>query len=192
MTIEQTKGKIAIVGEVYAQEGSEFIYIGMSEACRSCAVCKVCHNLVVGRRYKVISVRDPVHVCSVHKGNARTVEVVPALIPARIVLPSNLSSSRNTSFVYNPPCNEQCDYEFQCHAPGLVKGQRYIIREIGKEEVQGCHFDSHGEAHDSDDTTATPRSFSPNTVPCPVGDSRTFVLLELLPDELPRFVPKQE
>ncbi|MDR2855753.1 MAG: UPF0179 family protein [Methanomicrobiales archaeon] len=189
MSLQHAKGKITIVGEVYAHEGSEFIYIGMSEVCTPCPVCKVCHNLVSGRRYKVISVRDPVHECSVHEGKARTVEVVPALIPARILLPSNASSARNTSFVYYPPCNERCEYVFQCHAPGLVKGQRYIIREIETEEMQLCQS---GDVCDGDTSANTQRLSSLHTVPCPVGESRTLVLLELLPDELPRFVSKQE
>ena len=188
MAIEHAKGKITIVGGVYAREGSEFIYIGMSEACTSCPVCKVCHNLVLGRRYKVIAVRDPVHECSVHEGNARTVEVVPALIPARIALSSNDSSARNTSFVYYPPCNEQCEYVFQCHAPGLVKGQRYIIREIETEEMVYQKED----VCDGDTCAETQKLSSTNTVPCPIGGSRTLVLLELIPDELPRFIPKQE
>ena len=192
MTVEQVKGKITIVGEAYAHEDSEFIYIGMSEVCTSCSVCKVCHNLVIGRRYKVISVRDPVHVCNVHEGNARTVEVVPAFIPARIVLPSNISSARNTSFVYNPPCTEQCDYEFQCHAPGLVKGQRYIIRAIGEEEMQEVQPRHNKEAYDNLDHANRMMSVAQNVISCPVGEPRTLVLLELLPDELPRFVPKQE
>ena len=189
MTSQQAKGKITIVGEAYAHEGSEFIYIGMNEICTSCPVCKVCHNLVLGRRYKVTAVRDPVHECGVHEGNARTVEVVPALIPARIALSSNVSPSRNTSFVYNPPCNERCEYVFQCHAPGLVKGQRYIIREIETEEMQPYPS---GDVCDGDPCADTPGLFSLNIVSCPIGEARSLVLLELLPDELPRFVPKQK
>jgi len=178
MTLQSENGKITVVGKAYAHEGCEFVYAGMNEACASCTLCKVCHNLVLGRRYKVISTRALIHECDVHEGNVQTVEVVPALISARIVLPQNITSARNTSFVYQPPCNERCEYFFECHAPGLLKGQRYIIREIGY-VAQGEH-------------SADGKEEATDTVPCPIGDSRTLVLLELLPDELPRFVSKQE
>ena len=179
MTLQNEKGKITVVGIAYAHEGCEFVYVGVDEACTSCAIYKVCHNLVLGRRYKVISTRDLIHDCDVHEGNAQTVEVIPALISARIILPQNITSVRNTSFVYQPPCNERCEYFFECHAPGLVKGQRYIIRDIG--------YVAQGEQiNDEKGDTAT------DTVICPIGERRTLVLLELIPDELPRFVPKQE
>ena len=181
---QHAKGKITIVGEVYAHEGSEFIYIGMNDVCTSCPVCKVCHNLVIGRKYKVTATRDPVHECMVHEGSARTVEVVPALIPAHILLPSNVLSARNTSFVYYPPCSERrCEYIFQCHAPGLVKGQRYIIREFETKEMDVC---------DGSPSVNTEALSSCNIISCPIGEPRTRVLLELLPSELPRFVSKQE
>ena len=172
-TLQNGKGKITVIGQEYGHIGCEFVYVGINEACTSCGIYKVCHNLVLGRRYKVISTRDLVHECAVHEGKAQTVEVVPALIPARIVLPQNITSARNTSFVYQPPCNKRCEYFFECHAPGLLKGQRYIIREIG---IQGESTDDGKE----------------ETVPCPIGEPRTLVILELLPDELPRFVPRHE
>jgi uncharacterized protein (UPF0179 family) len=163
MALETEKGKITIVGQAYAHKGSEFVYTGIAEACKACSVNKVCHNLVPGRRYQVISVRDPVHACFVHEGGAQTVEVVPAMIRSFIVL-SDISSVCNTSFIYNPPCNERCEYAFFCFSPGLIKGQRYIIREAG--------FLVNGIGKE---------------IRCPIGKSRTSVLLELLPDELPRF-----
>lgn len=164
MALETEKGKITIVGQVYAHKGSEFVYTGIAEACKTCSVNKVCHNLVPGRRYQVSSVRDTVHACLVHEGNAQAVEVVPAMIQSFIVLSSNISSVCNTSFIYHPPCNERCEYAFWCHAPGLVKGQRYIIREAGI-LVNGIGAE----------------------IMCPIGKPRTSVILELLPDELPRF-----
>jgi uncharacterized protein (UPF0179 family) len=179
MTLQSEKGKITVVGKAYAHEGCEFVYVGVNEACTSCAIYKVCHNLVLGRRYKVISTRDLMHECDVHEGNAQTVEVAPALISTRTVLPHNITSARNTSFVYQPPCNERCEYFFECHAPGLLKGQRYIIREIG-------YVAQEERANEEKEETVT------DTITCPIGETRALVLLELLPDELPRFVSKQE
>jgi uncharacterized protein (UPF0179 family) len=179
MTLQSEKGKITVVGKAYAHEGYEFVYVGVNEACTPCAIYKVCHNLVLGRRYKVISTRDLIHECDVHEGNAQTVEVVPALLAARIVLHQNITSARNTSFVHQPPCNERCEYFFECHAPGLLKGQRYIIREI-RHKARG------EQTNDEKEESVT------DTIICPIGEPRTLVLLELLPDELPRFGSKQE
>jgi uncharacterized protein (UPF0179 family) len=63
----------------------------MTEECSGCKINKICQDLVAGRRYKVVGLRDKEHDCPIHEGGkVRVVEVeeVPLemSIPARKAL----------------------------------------------------------------------------------------------------------
>ena len=66
---------VTLIGEKIADKGKEFVYIGPNNECRSCKLKTVCFNLKIGRRYKIIGVRDKKHNCNIHEGTAIVVEV---------------------------------------------------------------------------------------------------------------------
>ncbi|AFK22944.1 UPF0179 family protein [Pyrococcus sp. ST04] len=80
-----TKTIITLVGEKLAKPGLEFIYYGPAEPCKTCKLARVCiGNLEVGRRYKIVSVRNIEHPCPLHEGKVRTVRVVEPAIEVLI------------------------------------------------------------------------------------------------------------
>jgi len=66
---------VTLIGEKLAVEDNEFIYLGPNNECKNCKLKTVCFNLKPGRRYKITSVREKRHNCSIHEGSAAVVEV---------------------------------------------------------------------------------------------------------------------
>ncbi|MGF3553806.1 MAG: UPF0179 family protein [Thermoplasmatota archaeon] len=66
---------VTLIGEKIAIEEGEFLYIGPNKECRNCKLKTVCFNLKPGRKYKITSIREKRHSCSIHEGNAAVVEV---------------------------------------------------------------------------------------------------------------------
>jgi Uncharacterized protein conserved in archaea len=71
---------VTLIGSRLAEEGTEFVYQGDSEACDGCPYRGQCLNLVDGRRYRVTDVRENTQTldCAVHDTGVRAVEVEPA------------------------------------------------------------------------------------------------------------------
>jgi len=126
--MEQKKTRVTIVGSAYAKPGVEFVYTGKTEACESCSISRVCHNLEVGRRYEVVAIRAANHSCPVHLKGAVTVDVTEAAIDIRV--DSGQAKKNTTILMKLPECDEECEWYADCHPAGIVSGQKYIITEI--------------------------------------------------------------
>lgn len=87
---------VTLIGEKLAIEDCEFVYIGPNNECRNCKLKTVCFNLKPGRKYKITSVREKRHNCSIHEGNAAVVEVQE--LPIITAVDKKFSEGNNIKF----------------------------------------------------------------------------------------------
>lgn len=126
--MNEAKTKVTLIGTVYARQGFEFIYEGEASHCETCKVKKACHNLVKGRKYRIVTIRTTHHECPVHANGATAVEVmeapVTALISAEMAIP-------NSRIRFEASCNKSdCRSYDLCHPDGLVDGEKYIVADV--------------------------------------------------------------
>lgn len=134
--MDQKKTKVTVVGSVLAKPGTEFVYLGKTEECCACSIAKVCHNLEIGKRYRVMAIRASTHTCPVHHMGAITVDVTE--IPTEISLPV-VAARKNTTITARFPCNElDCKNYGDCHPLGVQEGQKYIITDLLESESESC------------------------------------------------------
>lgn len=136
--MEQKKTRVTIVGAAYARPGVQFVYTGKTEACESCSITRVCHNLEVGRRYEVVAIRAANHSCPVHLQGAVTVDVMEAAIDIRV--PVDQARKNTTILVKLPECDGVCEWYAECHPAGIINGQKYIITDILPDESINCRL----------------------------------------------------
>ncbi len=122
------RSKITLIGTTLARPGLEFVYQGALPACDRCKVRKACNNLRVGRKYRIISVRNTRHDCPVHLGGASAVECVEAPVVALIGADMAIVNSR-ILFECSCPRTECKAYDL-CHPDGIVVGDRYLVGEV--------------------------------------------------------------
>ncbi|ADG13716.1 Protein of unknown function UPF0179 [Methanocaldococcus infernus ME] len=120
---------ITLIGSKLAKEGEKFIYLGELEECKDCKFKNLCHNLEVGRIYKIKSVRSTNHRCKIHLGGVKAVEVEISEIEAII---ESKKALEGLSFTYSPILcdNSDCEnYKF-CVPQGLVEGDKVRVEKV--------------------------------------------------------------
>ncbi len=127
------------VGEAQAIEGLTFVFVGKTTECDECKLKPVCiDNLEKGRVYRIVSVKDKVHSCPIHKDRVRLVEV--EIAPIDVLIDPNLAYE-GAIITFTPLlCHEEeCKYYKYCHPPGLNPGEKCRIVKM-KKKVQ-CPID---------------------------------------------------
>lgn len=129
--------KITLIGRDLAKPDTEFIYNGDIGECADCRLHKVCHNLIPGRRYRVLGLKNgSVHTCPVHNGGVCAVEVVPAPVP---VLIDRKLAIQNSKITYENDCTERhCRNHHLCFPDGLTVNGKYLITDVGDDTVTDC------------------------------------------------------
>ncbi|MHA1806266.1 MAG: UPF0179 family protein [Candidatus Thorarchaeota archaeon] len=129
---------ITLIGTRLSKVGNEFIFYGPTPECENCKLKNTCNNLEIGRRYRIVSVRnEQVHACALHDTGVYAVDVIPA---PTIVLVKSEMAFNGSKIVYEPPdCDEvDCPEYDRCHPEGLKIGDKYTIVEVLKEESPKC------------------------------------------------------
>lgn len=123
---------VTLVGDRQAATGREFVYAGPQPECRPCRVKAACLNQEVGRRYRILRIRDVVHPCLLNEEGARVVEVDPS--PPECSLPVR-SAVEGALATYEPLvcANAACANYRLCHPVGIPPGVRLKIVAIGAE-----------------------------------------------------------
>jgi uncharacterized protein (UPF0179 family) len=122
------KSKITLIGTTLARPGLEFVYQGALDACSSCKVRKACNNLRVGRKYRILSVRNTRHDCQVHLNGASAVECVESPVVALIGADMAIVNSR---ILFECACTRtECKAYDLCRPDGIVEGDRYLVGEV--------------------------------------------------------------
>lgn len=124
--------QITLVGERQAVAGHEFVYRGPQPECRECRVRSACLNQDVGRRYRVLHVREVAHPCLLNEERARVVEVEAA--PPECSLPLR-GAVEGALLAYEPLvcANNACPNYRLCHPVGIDRGTRLQILRVGEE-----------------------------------------------------------
>ncbi|KYK30989.1 MAG: hypothetical protein AYK22_08370 [Thermoplasmatales archaeon SG8-52-3] len=118
---------VTLIGEKLAKEESEFIYLGPNNECRNCKLKTVCFNLKIGRKYKITSIRDKRHNCSIHEGTVVVVEV--SELPIITTIEKNISEGAKTK-IENKECESiGCENYELCSVP-LNKDKTFIVVKI--------------------------------------------------------------
>ena len=124
---------ITLIGKDLAEVGLVFFFYGSTEVCEGCRFKSSCiENLEVGRKYKIINVRDTEQKCKLHDGNiVQVVEVEKAEIDALI---DSKKVHLGASLSYNPPdCNFNCIFHNLCFPEGLFSGDKCtFVKDLGK------------------------------------------------------------
>ncbi|HIP16379.1 MAG TPA: UPF0179 family protein [Methanothermococcus okinawensis] len=125
--------KITLIGSKLAKTGNEFIYCGMLKECENCKFKKICHEgMVVGRRYRIRSVRSTDHPCKIHECGVKVVEIevsreIPMLIESRKALEGlTLSDSIKCN-------NITCENYLLCNPEGLP--EKFKIVKVFKNKI---------------------------------------------------------
>jgi hypothetical protein len=129
---------VTLIGSHLANEGEEFIFLGISKKCEECRLKNTCANLEVGRVYTIEHVRNEMkHECLMHEDGASVVEVRKSNIRAAI---EASYAFKNSKVAFEPlSCNEvECALFKVCHPPGLKRGDRCTILEVIGEAPIDC------------------------------------------------------
>lgn len=122
------KSKITLIGTTLARPGLEFVYQGALPACDHCKVKKACNNLRVGRKYRIVSVRNTRHDCQVHLNGASAVECVESPVVALIGGDMAIVNSR---ILFECTCTRtECKAYDLCRPDGIIEGDRYLVGEV--------------------------------------------------------------
>ncbi len=116
---------VTLIGEKLAKEGEEFIFLGMANKCDECRLKRVCANLELGRRYRVVKVREDIrHDCYIHEGGVSVVEVIEPPIKAIVNAKHALKGSK---IIFKPVNNSEPALHDLCHPAGLRDGDRCTV-----------------------------------------------------------------
>lgn len=110
---------ITLVGERWAVEGEEFIYLGPCPECKDCKVRTVCFNLQEGRRYRIMEIRDTKHPCKMHEGGVVAVEY--EMLPIQVAVETVKAMEGAVITFDNVKCGvKACQHKRIC-SQGLIK-----------------------------------------------------------------------
>ena len=124
--------QVTLVGERQATVGREFVYRGPQPGCREGKVKGACLNQRVGRRYRVLRVRDVTHVCLLNEEQARVVEVGEA--PPALSLPVRAAVEGSIVAYDGVVCAHAACPNFRlCHPVGIEPGMRLRVESVGPE-----------------------------------------------------------
>jgi hypothetical protein len=124
--------QITLVGERQAVAGHEFVYCGPQPECRACRVKAACLNQDLGRRYRILHVRDVSHPCLLNEEHARVVEVEPAPPDCSLPLRGAVEGAI-VSYEVLVCANAKCPNFRLCHPVGIEPGARLRILEVDTE-----------------------------------------------------------
>jgi hypothetical protein len=124
--------QITLVGERQAQVGHQFVYRGPQPECGPCRVRSACLNQDVGRRYRVVRVRDVAHACLLNEERARVVEVDAS--PPPVSLPTSAAVEGALVAYERIVCaNAACPNYRTCHPIGVDRGTKLKVLAVGPE-----------------------------------------------------------
>jgi uncharacterized protein (UPF0179 family) len=121
---------VTLVGSRLAEPDREFVYRGEAAGCEGCPYRGQCLNLAVGRRYRVVEVRENAQTldCAVHDAGVRAVEVEPAPVPANV--PSRHAYAGSRASLAGPCPHTDCPSHALCVPAGADFDEEYRIERV--------------------------------------------------------------
>ncbi|MCD6447453.1 MAG: UPF0179 family protein [Thermoplasmata archaeon] len=117
---------ITLIGKKLAQEGNEFVYLGITQQCKNCRLKTVCSNLQEGRTYRITKIRDKTHQCKIHDGGVIVVEVEK--LPAEVNVKEKEAEATAIEY-HRIKCNNVACKEYEACVP-KIKEKEYKIIEV--------------------------------------------------------------
>lgn len=131
--------KVTLVGKLNAEVGEEFVFEGTQGRCDSCSLKRTCDGLTVGRRYRVVDLRDGrVQKCPLHEGGVKAVEVEETAIEAAIPSRKTIEGAK-VSVAPPKRCPDDCSSWSACHPEG-IDGEKLTIEEVSDASLS-CPLD---------------------------------------------------
>mgnify|MGYP006281649035 CR=1 FL=1 len=133
---------LTLIGTRLADTGQEFVYHGEAPGCEGCPYRDQCLNLVEGRRYRIVEVREnaPTLECAVHDDGVVAVEVEPA--PVRANVPAGRAFAGSKVALAGPCPHTECPSHEFCVPDGADFDEEYRITEVlGDPPHEYCHLD---------------------------------------------------
>lgn len=124
--------QVTLVGERQAAAGHDFVYRGPQPECRECRVKAACLNQDVGRRYRILRVREVAHPCLLNEERARVVEVEAAPPECSVPARANLEGSVVT-YARIACAHAACPNFRSCHPIGIEPGTRLRVVAPGRD-----------------------------------------------------------
>ena len=129
---------ITLVGKRIAGVGNRFVFSGIMEECRECALRKVCcDKLEAERVYVVLDVRDKFHECPLHEEGVQLVDVEEASVKVAV---QSRQLFEGVIFTFHPyVCDQwECPNIEVCNPTGLSEGDRVHVEEVIRKSGLEC------------------------------------------------------
>lgn len=120
--------QITIIGKNLARQDEEFVFLGPQTDCKKCKLKNICFNLKKNHSYRIITVRDKNHSCTIHEGNAIVVEVEE--LPIETAIDKKYTKGSAISVEKNNCSDESCPYYELCANDALQPGKKYSILNV--------------------------------------------------------------
>lgn len=134
--------EVTLIGNRLATEGEEFVFHGEASACAGCPYRDQCLNLVEGRKYRVVEVREnaPLLECGVHDEGVVAVEVEAAPVTANV--PNERAYAGNKTSLAGPCPHVRCPSHPYCVPTGLDFDEERRVRTVrGDPPHEYCALD---------------------------------------------------
>jgi hypothetical protein len=120
--------KITLIDSKFAGIGKEFIFNGLTSDCEGCDFKNTCANLEIGRRYRIVAVRNIEHDCIIHESGVMAVEVVEP--PIESVVETKKVMGSKIDFEPQNCSQKFCEYYKFCHPLGLKNDDDCVICKV--------------------------------------------------------------
>ncbi|MBN1390593.1 MAG: UPF0179 family protein [Candidatus Thermoplasmatota archaeon] len=128
-------GKVSLIGKTLAKEGRVFMYAGPAPECGKCKLNTICQNLAVGRKYRVVKVRDKEHDCPAHDQD-KVVAVEVEELPLEMSIPDRKALESAIVTIDGDGCRYRwCDNNHLCRYEGIPKGTKVLLLTIEEDLV---------------------------------------------------------
>ncbi|GCC11322.1 hypothetical protein IPdc08_01373 [archaeon] len=122
---------ITLIDEAHAKKEYKFVSYHENSECKDCSLYNVCiKNLVTGRKYIIVDVRNFEHRCKIY-GKAKVVEVEEASSEAAIQ-PKKAIPRASLNFEPIECTNVLCKNYITCRPEGLEKNEKVIVEEVNR------------------------------------------------------------
>ncbi|MCQ2079471.1 MAG: UPF0179 family protein [archaeon] len=126
-----TQKILSMISEELAEVGRTFIFMGMQIECTDCQRKNICLNLEKGCRYRVVSVRAPVHDCFVTESKYKVVEVEK--MERTVCVDKKYAFDGSMITFFPSECGQVgCSHYHQCNPDGIDREDKVKIASVGK------------------------------------------------------------
>jgi len=128
---------ITLIGELLAQQGNQFVFLGETTNCSDCRLRGACLRLEINHLYEIHNVRDAVHPCKgVFAGKVRTVDVYEPLFDVAL-MDKIIIEGATVTFKKIQCTSIQCtNWNRTCNPFWLSEGEKLKVEAVSSEKIK--------------------------------------------------------